>query len=104
MAEERLCTLLQAFADYYWSVPISYAICKISQWHPEVTDKQIKKNEDIPDRRKAMDEIFAQYGGREKVREQLVQSFGEAASKTKVGPNDPCSCGSGKKYKKCCGR
>ena len=20
----------------------------------------------------------------------------------KVGPNDPCSCGSGKKYKKCC--
>lgn len=23
---------------------------------------------------------------------------------TKVGPNDPCPCGSGKKYKKCCGR
>ena len=23
---------------------------------------------------------------------------------TKVGRNDPCSCGSGKKYKKCCGR
>jgi peptide deformylase len=22
----------------------------------------------------------------------------------KVGPNEPCSCGSGKKYKKCCGR
>ena len=21
----------------------------------------------------------------------------------KVGPNDPCPCGSGKKYKKCCG-
>jgi len=20
----------------------------------------------------------------------------------KVGPNDPCPCGSGKKYKKCC--
>ena len=20
------------------------------------------------------------------------------------GPNDPCPCGSGKKYKKCCGR
>jgi peptide deformylase len=24
--------------------------------------------------------------------------------KTKVGPNDPCICGSGKKSKKCCGR
>lgn len=22
--------------------------------------------------------------------------------KTKVGRNDPCTCGSGKKYKKCC--
>ena len=21
----------------------------------------------------------------------------------KIGPNDPCPCGSGKKYKKCCG-
>jgi peptide deformylase len=25
-------------------------------------------------------------------------------SKKKVGPNDPCICNSGKKYKKCCGR
>ena len=23
--------------------------------------------------------------------------------KTKVGRNEPCPCGSGKKYKKCCG-
>jgi preprotein translocase subunit SecA len=26
------------------------------------------------------------------------------AVSTKVGRNDPCPCGSGKKYKKCCGR
>ena len=26
------------------------------------------------------------------------------SSDVKVGPNDPCPCGSGKKYKKCCGR
>ncbi|PLS09601.1 YecA family protein [Neobacillus cucumis] len=26
------------------------------------------------------------------------------ASKKKIGRNDPCPCGSGKKYKKCCGR
>ena len=25
-------------------------------------------------------------------------------AKAKVGPNDPCPCGSGKKYKKCCGK
>ncbi|WP_420337192.1 SEC-C metal-binding domain-containing protein [Roseibium sp.] len=26
-----------------------------------------------------------------------------AGPKTKVGRNDPCPCGSGKKYKRCCG-
>ncbi|MBO5148805.1 MAG: SEC-C domain-containing protein, partial [Anaerotignum sp.] len=25
-------------------------------------------------------------------------------SEEKVGRNDPCPCGSGKKYKQCCGR
>jgi uncharacterized protein YchJ len=25
-------------------------------------------------------------------------------SERKIYPNDPCPCGSGKKYKKCCGR
>jgi hypothetical protein len=27
-----------------------------------------------------------------------------ASTKTKVGRNDPCPCGSGKKFKRCCGR
>ena len=27
-----------------------------------------------------------------------------ARTPTKVGRNDPCPCGSGKKYKKCCGK
>ena len=26
------------------------------------------------------------------------------SSKSKIGRNDPCICGSGKKYKKCCGK
>ena len=29
--------------------------------------------------------------------------FGENGAELKVGRNDPCPCGSGKKYKKCCG-
>ncbi|MFH2098833.1 MAG: SEC-C metal-binding domain-containing protein, partial [Pseudomonadota bacterium] len=45
-------------------------------------------------------------------RQQLAFSHGDASeakkkpekrSSKKVGRNDPCSCGSGKKYKKCCG-
>ncbi len=49
---------------------------------------------------------------REKQAENLVFSHGEEPRKkepvkregTKVGRNSPCPCGSGKKFKKCCGR
>lgn len=34
MTEEKLCILIQAFTDYYWSVPVNYAAAKIKQWHP----------------------------------------------------------------------
>jgi len=46
----------------------------------------------------------------EDMEEELVYSHSDAAehepvrSSKKVGRNDPCPCGSGKKYKKCCGR
>ena len=32
------------------------------------------------------------------------QVVARPASKQKIGRNDPCYCGSGKKFKKCCGR
>ena len=32
------------------------------------------------------------------------QFYNEDGSRMKVGRNDPCPCGSGKKYKRCCGR
>jgi preprotein translocase subunit SecA len=34
--------------------------------------------------------------------EQVVKQL--KLDKPKVGRNDPCPCGSGKKYKKCCGK
>ncbi len=33
-----------------------------------------------------------------------VIKFGNEPVKKEIGRNDPCSCGSGKKYKKCCGK
>ena len=36
-----------------------------------------------------------------------ILEFGKGKTETsikKVYPNDPCPCGSGKKFKKCCGR
>jgi preprotein translocase subunit SecA len=41
------------------------------------------------------------------VHDRMMSSAGKQhtiKSNSKVGRNDPCPCGSGKKYKKCCGR
>lgn len=56
---------------------------------PVLPDDIPEKDEDIPDGRKAMDEILAQYGSREKDREQLMQSISKAAPKKKSGPTIP---------------
>lgn len=39
-------------------------------------------------------------------RAQITKEFriSKTAISSKVGRNDPCTCGSGKKYKKCCGK
>ena len=49
---------------------------------------------------------------RERVAKGLVENVGgdgttpkkQPRKVTKIGRNDPCPCGSGKKYKNCCGR
>ncbi|QSX04984.1 SEC-C domain-containing protein [Sedimentibacter sp. zth1] len=40
---------------------------------------------------------------RKKIRKEFNRSK-QAVKEVKVGRNDPCPCGSGKKYKKCCGK
>jgi SWIM/SEC-C metal-binding protein len=36
--------------------------------------------------------------------ERLLHPPAPARTQVSVGRNDPCPCGSGRKYKKCCGR
>ena len=36
--------------------------------------------------------------------DEIQPDIKPVVKKDKVYPNDPCPCGSGKKYKKCCGR
>jgi len=38
------------------------------------------------------------------VEENMEDDFSSQSPLAKIGRNDPCPCGSGKKYKKCCGR
>jgi len=42
MTNEQLGSLLEAFANFYWSVPVSFVLDKILTWHSELTTKQIE--------------------------------------------------------------
>ena len=48
------------------------------------------------------DDIFDEETKKRLYREQ--KQSGTIRKEKKIGRNDPCPCGSGKKYKKCCGR
>ncbi|MGN0326761.1 MAG: SEC-C metal-binding domain-containing protein [Lachnospiraceae bacterium] len=52
---------------------------------------------------KEWDDIFDEETKKKLYKEQKSSSTIHREEK-KVYPNDPCPCGSGKKYKKCCGR
>ena len=69
--------------DLYYNMVRAKAswLYELTEWEPVLTKE--KRNELY---RKCKDE-------------QIVRREGD-----KVYPNDPCPCGSGKKYKKCCGK
>jgi preprotein translocase subunit SecA len=56
---------------------------------------EVKRPEESVQRRRVARESLNNVGG-ESEKPQPIR-------KTKIGRNDPCPCGSGKKYKKCCG-
>ncbi len=60
-----------------------------------------------------IEERFEKRAERKKREREIVSSddapmpdapIEQAHSSESIGRNDPCSCGSGKKYKKCCGK
>lgn len=52
------------------------------------------------------DDSFICYQDQQLAARMLVKAedYNRMKNVAKPGPNDPCPCGSGKKYKKCCGR
>ena len=57
---------------------------------------QLRTNQEVK-REKVSKETGTAAAGKSEVKKQPVRNAAK-----KVGPNDPCPCGSGKKYKKCC--
>lgn len=60
---------------------------------------QISEHERIADLRRPKEQNLSFSGGDEPEKKKPVRRTAK-----KIGRNAPCSCGSGKKYKKCCGR
>ncbi|HEV2297041.1 MAG TPA: preprotein translocase subunit SecA [Candidatus Acidoferrales bacterium] len=60
---------------------------------PEEEAKQIERRQ-----RRAQQELQLQTGA------EKAEAPKQVRAGAKIGRNDPCPCGSGKKYKKCCGR
>ena len=65
----------------------------------EVVDNKLREN-NPPVTKESYDKLIdAGYSARE-----AKEKIGAIVKEKKVYPNDLCPCGSGKKYKKCCGR
>lgn len=71
---------------------------------PVLPDDIPEKDEDIPDSRGVMNDLLTNIKSLQESKARVPESASGAAHGKKIGPNDPCPCGSGKKYKKCCGR
>ncbi len=56
----------------------------------------IRVQQNMPKRERVAEPTEASHGGEAPERKPVVKGV-------KIGRNDPCPCGSGKKYKKCCG-
>jgi preprotein translocase subunit SecA len=60
---------------------------------------RIQKEEEVKDMREKQQQDYMMSRGEDHAESKTIRH-----QKDKVGRNDPCPCGSGKKYKKCCGQ
>ncbi len=65
----------------------------------EIVNKQFKNSSNNPVSQAMSGVLNTNSHQKTTLKNETTQKFGH-----KVGRNDPCPCGSGKKYKKCCGR
>jgi len=66
---------------------------------------EIKNRTDIPEERSKNYTVEGNVTGKKESPNNFNRKLtGKDNKKTKIGRNDPCPCGSGKKYKHCCGK
>ncbi|MGM9624816.1 MAG: SEC-C metal-binding domain-containing protein, partial [Eubacteriales bacterium] len=62
-----------------------------------------KPNQEIRREKVAKETSEGFEGGEQQTKTPARSTAPKNANGEKIGRNDPCPCGSGKKYKKCCG-
>ena len=67
-----------------------------------LTDSILRLQDQIEVKKRKQEELEAKISRLEELNKQLAPT--KVNETKKIYPNDPCPCGSGKKYKKCCGR
>ena len=67
-----------------------------------LTDSILRLQDQIAEKKRRQEELEAKLSRLEELNRQVAPT--KVNETKKVYPNDPCPCGSGKKYKKCCGR
>lgn len=116
---ERFCTLYQEFHDrtrmqcnrgytpeelFSMQTPTA-RIPKSPSLGPNIRKALAEGTMDAENLRKGILDIrFPNEGLRQSLPDEIAASGGQTVRSSKVGRNTPCPCGSGKKYKKCCGR
>ena len=90
---------LKSFRDLGNSMYLHCPSQYLRGWKPAELENPPALPDDLPESEAAL--LRIQKGTEAELMNQLS---GDSAQKNKIGRNDPCPCGSGKKYKKCCGR
>lgn len=73
------------------------------EWNPEEMKRDIMTQDYLPielrgDMMREVDKAL------EPGEERIINEAGTVVKGRKIKPNEPCPCGSGRKYKHCCGK
>jgi uncharacterized protein len=95
-------TFLDADVDTVAAMSGMLMLAAIARGEEEATDRDTA-SATVPDRIADWVVILNEWRLASHRPMQSIDPWGASASRKKVGRNEPCPCGSGKKYKKCCG-
>jgi hypothetical protein len=115
LCNEAVLTFFKIDKEKYQQAPAFSIRMNIKNYSYDVEYNEvgIKKINEVMDHLKAhepeiLKTIYKRYYDVKTVTKDVLKKHrigeNQSQSKIKVGRNDPCTCGSGKKYKKCCGK